>query len=220
MIVSKRQIHPLVGILLSISITIYALLFAKSFNTLYVLLGIYLLFILLGFYKAALRVMPLSIVIIGIFALLTFLVSKSLESFYPLLNRLLGLMVAIIPGMNIRRSDLTRCLNQMHVPKAISLGMLIALSFIPLLRCEIRKIKEAIKIRGISKFNLSLFYRAFLVPLATRISNISDTLTLSLEGRGFKMNTKSSIYKKVKIKGLDLILIIFITSIMIVGAIL
>lgn len=220
MIASKRQIHPLVGILLSISITIYALLFAKSFNTLYVLLGIYLLFILLGFYKAALRVMPLSIVIIGIFALLTFLVSKSLESFYPLLNRLLGLMVAIIPGMNIRPSDLTRCLNQMHVPKAISLGMLIALSFIPLLKGEIRKIKEAIKIRGISKFNLSLFYRAFLVPLATRISNISDTLTLSLEGRGFKMNTKSSIYKKVKIKGLDLILIIFITSIMIVGAIL
>ncbi len=80
MIASKRQIHPLVGILLSITITIYALVFAKSFNTLYVLLGIYLLFILLGFYKAALRVMPLSIVIAGIFALLTFLVSKSLES--------------------------------------------------------------------------------------------------------------------------------------------
>ena len=183
MIASKRQIHPLVGILLSITITIYALVFAKSFNTLYVLLGIYLLFILLGFYKAALRVMPLSIVIVGIFALLTFLVSKSLESFYPLLNRILGLMVAIIPGMNI-------------------------------------KIKEAIKIRGISKFNLSLFYRAFLVPLATRISSISDTLTLSLEGRGFKMNAKSSIYKKVKLKTIDIILIIFITSIMIVGAIL
>ena len=169
MIASKRQIHPLVGILLSITITIYALVFAKSFNTLYVLLGIYLLFILLGFYKAALRVMPLSIVIVGIFALLTFLVSKSLESFYPLLNRILGLMVAIIPGMNIRPSDLTRCLNQMHVPKAISLGMLIALSFIPLLKGEIKKIKEAIKIRGISKFNLSLFYRAFLVPLATAL---------------------------------------------------
>jgi energy-coupling factor transport system permease protein len=212
MIASKRQIHPLVGILLSITITIYALVFAKSFNTLYVLLGIYLLFILLGFYKAALRVMPLSIVIAGI--------SKSLESFYPLLNRILGLMVAIIPGMNIRPSDLTRCLNQMHVPKAISLGMLIALSFIPLLKGEIKKIKEAIKIRGISKFNLSLFYRGFLVPLATRISSISDTLTLSLEGRGFKMNTKSSIYKKVKLKTIDIILIIFITSIMIVGAIL
>lgn len=220
MIASKRQIHPLVGILLSITITIYALVFAKSFNTLYVLLGIYLLFILLGFYKAALRVMPLSIVIAGIFALLTFLVSKSLESFYPLLNRILGLMVAIIPGMNIRPSNLTRCLNQMHVPKAISLGMLIALSFIPLLKGEIKKIKEAIKIRGISKFNLSLFYRAFLVTLATRISSISDTLTLSLEGRGFKMNAKSSIYKKVKLKTIDIILIIFITSIMIVGAIL
>ena len=129
-------------------------------------------------------------------------------------------MVAIIPGMNIRPSDLTRCLNQMHVPKAISLGMLIALSFIPLLKGEIKKIKEAIKIRGISKFNLSLFYRAFLVPLATRISSISDTLTLSLEGRGFQMNAKSSIYKKVKLKTIDIILIIFITSIMIVGAIL
>lgn len=145
MIASKRQIHPLVGILLSIAITIYALLFAKSFNTLYVLLGIYLLFILLGFYKAALRVMPLSIVIVGIFALLTFLVSKSLESFYPLLNRILGLMVAIIPGMNIRPSDLTRCLNQMHVPKAISLGMLIALSFIPLLKGEIKRLKKRLK---------------------------------------------------------------------------
>ena len=51
MIASKRQIHPLVGILLSITITIYALVFAKSFNTLYVLLGIYLLFILLDFIR-------------------------------------------------------------------------------------------------------------------------------------------------------------------------
>ena len=34
------------------------------------------------------------------------------------------------------------------------------------------------------------------------------------------MNTKSSIYKKVKLKTIDIILIIFITSIMIVGAIL
>lgn len=34
------------------------------------------------------------------------------------------------------------------------------------------------------------------------------------------MNAKSSIYKKVKIKTIDIILIIFTTSIMIVGAIL
>lgn len=54
-------------------------------------------------------------------------------------------MVAIIPGMNIRPSDLTRCLNQMHVPKAISLGMLIALSFIPLLKGEIKRLKKRLK---------------------------------------------------------------------------
>jgi thiamine ABC transporter len=220
MLSSKKRIHPLIGILLSLIITIYALVFAKSLTTLYVLGAIYLLFIILGFYKAALGVLPMSAIIVGIFALLTFLVSKSLDSFYPLANRILGLMVAIIPGMSIKASDLTRCLNQIKAPKAISLGMMIALSFIPLLKDEIKKIKEAIKIRGVSKFNISLLYRAFLVPLATRISNISDTLALSLEGRGFKMNAKSSIYKRVNVKILDILLLIFILAIMIVGVVL
>lgn len=216
----KSKIHPLIGILLSLLITIYALIFAKNINTLYVLFSIYLIFIILGFYKSALRVLPIGIIIIGIFALLTFLVSNDLSSFYPLANRIIGLMIAIIPGMNINPTDLTRCLNQLHVPKAISLGMLIALSFIPLLKNEIKKIKEAIKIRGISKFNIGLFYRAFLVPLATRISNISDTLSLSLEGRGFKMNSKSSIYKRVKLKWFDGATVLLILGLMIVGVIL
>ena len=42
-----------------------------------------------------------------------------------------------------------------------------------------------------------IFYRAFLVPFVMRLVNISDTLSLSVETRGFSLEKRSyTVYKR------------------------
>lgn len=205
----ESKIHPILGIILSIAITIFGLVRSYDFNTLYFLLGVYLLFIIFGMYKQALMIIPFSVITIIIFSGLTYLINRNLNSTYAMTNRLLALSIAIIPGMSIRAVDLTRCLNQLCVPRSITLGMMICLSFIPLLNSEIKQIKEAMKTRGVeSIFNPKVFYRAFLIPLTMRLVNISDTLALSVETRGFSMGAKDyTIYKRVYLCLTDFIIV-------------
>lgn len=222
MMASKSKIHPIIGIILAIYIMIFSLVRSYDFNTLYFLLAIYTLFIIFGMYKQALMVIPFSAITILIFAGLTYLINKNIESTYAMANRLLGLSIAIIPGMSISSVDLTRSLNQLRVPRSITLGMMICLSFIPLLNLEVKHIKEAMKTRGVTSIiNPFVFYRAFLIPLTMRIVNISDTLALSVEARGFAMKNKNyTVYKRVKIKPRDVIIPIAIIALSVVVVIL
>ena len=76
--------------------------------------------------------------------------------------------------------------------------MLIATSFPPVLGAEIKRVREAMKTRGAgSVLNPKIFYRAFLVPFVMRLVNISDTLSLSVETRGFSLEkVPYTVYKK------------------------
>lgn len=210
----KSKIYPLIGILLSICIIVFALVRCYDFNTLYFLGVIYLLFIIFGMYKEALKIIPFAVITILIFSGLTYLINKNLDSTIAMTNRLLGLSIAIIPGLSIRTVDFTRSLNKLHVPRSVTLGMMICLSFVPLLRLEIKQIKEAMKTRGVSSiFNPKVFYRAFLIPLVMRLVNISDTLSLSVEARGFSMTNKYyTIYHYQSINIKDILLLILIIS--------
>ena len=72
------------------------------------------------------------------------------------------------------------------------------MSFVPMLKGEIGRVREAMKTRGAgSVLNPKILYRAFLVPFVMRLVNISDTLALSVETRGFTLGgSLYSIYKK------------------------
>ena len=131
-----------------------------------------------------------------------------------MINRFFALFLSVIPGMSVEPVDLTRSLVQLKVPRAIVLGMLIATSFIPVLKAEIQRIQEAMKTRGAgSVINIKIFYRAFLIPLITRLVNISDTLALSVETRGFSIeDTECSVYKKEIIRISDVIFVSGIIS--------
>lgn len=204
--ISKSKIYPLLGILLSISLVVFTLVRASDFNTLYFIGIVYIIFLFTGFYKSCIRVLPIGIILTLLFSGLTYLIYKNITSTYQMANRMLGIIVAIIPSMSILPVDLTRNLNQIKIPRKITLGMLICLNFVPILKIEVKNIKEAMRIRGVSILNLKIFYRAFLIPLTIRLVNISDTLALSVEARGFKIDGKSSIYKPVKLKLKDILI--------------
>ena len=96
--------------------------------------------------------------------------------------------------------------------------MLIAMSFVPMLKNEIARVREAMKTRGAgSVLNPQILYRAFLVPLVMRLVNISDTLALSVETRGFTLGKAPyTIYKREYFVASDLLFVLGIS----VGAVL
>lgn len=70
------------------------------------------------------------------------------------------------------------------------------------------------KTRGAgSVFNPKILYRSFLVPLVMRLVNISDTLALSVETRGFALGKVCyTIYKKENIALSDIVFILGLTA--------
>jgi energy-coupling factor transport system permease protein len=130
-----------------------------------------------------------------------------------MVNRIFCLLVAGIIGCSVETLAITRSLSQIHTPRALTLGMLIATSFMPYLKEEIKRVLEAMKTRGAgSVFNPKVFYRAFIVPLIMRLVSLSDTLSLSIETRCFSINRedKYTIYKKEIFGFIDLVFVLLV----------
>lgn len=127
-------------------------------------------------------------------------------------------MIAFIPDVSMPPSALVRCLTQLKFPRLLNLGILITLTFIPILQREINQIRNAMKTRGAtSLWRPQVFYRAILIPLIVRLVNISETLTLSVETRGFICNNiKPSVYKAIKIKTRDIIFAVLFLMIFVI----
>lgn len=202
---AKNFIYPLISILSSVAILVIGLLLAKSIKAYYFLGGVWLLMLCFGYYKSCFAVIPVAVIMTAIFCALTYAISKDTSATMSAGARILAVCVAVIPGMALPPWALVSNLSALRVPRMVTLGMMIALSFFPLLRKETKQIKEAMRTRGAgSILNPKIFYRAFLIPLVIRLVNISDTLALSVETRGFDVQGKDyTIYKKVKFRALD-----------------
>lgn len=208
----KSRIYPLLGIFLAVFIIVFGLVRSRETDILYFLAGCYVLFAAVGCYRACLKVLPIAILLGAAFGGISYAATRDFATARAMAARIWAFCVAVIPGMSIRPVDLTGCLNQLKFPRAITLGFLIALNFAPLLGGEVRRIREAMRTRGAgSILHIKVFYRAFLIPLVTRLVNISDTLALSVETRGFTMeNSGVTIYKKVRPHAADIVLFVLI----------
>ena len=208
---NKRNLYPLIAIASALIIMVFGLVMARTVVCSYFLLGALVWVILFGCYKQALKALPLFIVFGGEFALIAYFSSgKNFDSALAMANRFGAVFLALVPGMSIQAVAMTRNLSQLHTPRAITLGMLITMSFVPVLRAEIKRVREAMKTRGAgSILNPKIFYRAFLIPLVTRLVDISDTLSVSIETRGFTLGkSKYTVYKKEAINYMDVLYIL------------
>lgn len=197
----KSAVYPLLGIAISVFVIVFGLITAAKDNRscCIFLAGVFTVFLLTGFHRSCIGVILPAFAVAAVFGLITFLAGRGFDKALSIGLRFIAIGMAVIPGMSIRPVDLTRSLNALKVPRGITLGMLIALNFTPLLRAEIKQIREAMKTRGAgSIINLKILYRAFLIPLVMRLVNISDTLALSVETRGFTLEgNEVSVYQKV-----------------------
>lgn len=207
----KKNIYPIFVFISSLFLIVFGLCMAKSIKCSYFLIGCFLWLMVFGCTKECLRILPLFILVGGLFSMIAyFAYKKDFSASIAMANRFASIFLAAALGMSVEPSSMTRNLSTLKMPRGIILGMLIATSFPHLLSQEIRRVREAMKTRGAgSVLKPKIFYRAFLIPFVMRLVNISDTLSLSVETRGFSLEKRPyTIYKKESVCLSDLIFIL------------
>ena len=194
----KKNIYPLIAIVSGLLVIVFGLVTAKTLACSYFLLGAFCWFAVFECYKACLKVLPMFLIVGGAFFGIFYGATGEFMAALSMANRFGTVFLAIVPGMSTEPVAMTRSLSAVHTPRSVTLGMLICMSFVPMLGGEIRRVREAMKTRGAgSVLSPKIFYRAFLIPLVMRLVNISDTLALSVETRGFTLGKAPyTIYKR------------------------
>lgn len=195
----KTELYPLIAIAASLFVIVFGLVAARNENLCWYLLGVLVWLCLFGCAKGILKMLPAFVIFGGAFAGIAYAsAGGDVQAAISMINRFGALFMGVALSMSVAVVRMTRSLSQVHTPRAITLGMLISMSFVPMLKGEIKRVREAMKTRGAgSILNPKILYRAFLVPLVMRLVNISDTLALSVETRGFTLGgSLYSIYKK------------------------
>lgn len=207
----KKTLNPIVAFVASLFLIVFALVLARDVRCSYFLIGAYVWLFAFGCRKSCLRVLPMIIFVGGLFAVIAyFAYASDFFAAIAMANRFGGVFLAVAVGMSVEPAAITRSLSQIRTPRAVTLGMLIASSFVPVLRSEVKRVREAMKTRGAgSVLNPKIFYRAFLVPFVLRLVNISDTLALSVETRGFALGKEPyTIYKREAFALSDLLFVL------------
>lgn len=157
------------------------------------------LLVVAGYGKALARLYAFTLVTGAALAGLAVLLGESLPGAVMILGRvtLVGLSMALVATIDPTR--LSRALCQARCPRALALGVLISVNFVPVLKQESDRIREAMRARGVVLrwHNAAHLYRALVLPLLIRLISISDTLTLSLETRGFAVEGRGTVYRPV-----------------------
>jgi energy-coupling factor transport system permease protein len=213
----KSKLNPLVALVAAIALIVFGLALARMVECSYFLLAVYVWLFLFGCHRACIKTLPAFIIVGGLFGgIAYFAYGSDIMAAIAMVNRFAALFLAAIIGCSVEAVSITRSLSQLHTPRSITLGMLIATSFVPVLKLEIKRVREAMKTRGAgSVLNPKVFYRAFLVPLVMRLVGISDTLSLSVETRGFTLGKVNyTVYKREIVALSD---IVFLLAIVIGG---
>ena len=202
---ARRPVHPLAAFFSTLLTLAVGMVCARTpflFAYVGVLAAVFLGY---GFYMAVL-LLTLGMGVFGVVAGgISALVSGTLDQFWITPARCLLIGVCVVPMLSTPPAQLTRSLNQLKFPRLMTLGMLVTVRFIPILYSEIWQIRDAMRSRGLDTrwyspawYRPGNLYRAFLVPLVMRAVSISDTLSLSVETRGFDPeNRDATVYRPV-----------------------
>ncbi len=184
----KKPLNPAIALVCGVFVVVFGLVVATQQNAWYFFVVCAVVMLIFGFWRALVKVGIALVVIGGIFATISYFANGSWVAARTMIYRFCAILLGMVGGMSIRTVDMTRCFQQMRVARHITLGMLIAMSFTPTLRTEIARVREAMRTRGAGGIlNIRILYRALLLPFVMRLVNISDTLALSVETRGFVM---------------------------------
>lgn len=210
---SSKPLHPLVSLASTIVVLAVGLFYAKHSLFFVYILGFILIYSAFGFGKTAVKALLVFIPVSAVFGLFSFLFQQDFNIALQMAGRVILFGVSALPMVTLPPINLTRALAGLGVPRILTLGMLISIRFVPVVAAEVRRVREAMRTRGVR----GSFYRAFVIPVMIRLMNISDTMALSLETRAFSTGKEPvSVYEPVTFKLRDflycLVLVMAISS--------
>jgi len=212
---AKNPVHPIAAFFCSMLVLTVGMVCSRTpyiFAYIAVLAAVFLAY---GF-AMAVALLTLGMGVFGVVAGgISALINGTLDMFWITPARCLLIGVCVVPLLSVPPAQLTRALNQLRFPRMLTLGMLITIRFVPIVFGEIWQIRDAMRSRGIDTRWWSIrawapkqVYRAFLVPMVMRVVGISDTLSLSVETRGFDAKDhNATVYKPVAFKARDAVFI-------------
>jgi energy-coupling factor transport system permease protein len=200
-----NPVYPPLCFLFSVVALCGGLLNAKQEHFGCLLAAVCLVYPFFGYGRVLLKCLAVFIPLSAAVAMLSWLAARDGTAAAQMAGRVLLLGLCAVPLISMPPICLTRCLTQARCPRVLTLGMLVAIRFVPVLMGEMKRILEAMKTRGVRlTLNPSVFYRAFLVPLIMRLIGISEILSLSIETRGFSLSeSTASIYRPVRFTARD-----------------
>jgi energy-coupling factor transport system permease protein len=204
----KNPLYPLCCVAFSAAMLMGGLLISKRPSFALLLAAVCVVYVCFGYGLIFLRCMKIVLPVCLIVGAVTLLVRGAPWDAAPALataGRIFLLGLCAVPLISLPPVNLTRCLTQLKCPRALTIGMLVAIRFIPVVVAEMFRIREAMMTRGVRlTLNPSYVYRAFLIPFVMRLIGISDILALSLETRGFDMDGKdASVFRRVSFDARD-----------------
>lgn len=217
-----KPVYPILSLIISMLIFLFGLFIAKEITIIYFLGALTVVFIIYGYGKVLRKAMPMFIVIGAIVGAGAMISSGNIMVGIQTLGRIMLLAYSSVIMVALAPIKLARNLVQLGAPRVLTLGMLATIRFIPILIGEIKQIREAMKSRGIHLkiTDMSMLYRAFIIPFLMRLISISDIMAVSMETRGFSLKDKCTIvYERVEFSIRDAIFALLILSI-ILGVIL
>ena len=211
----KNGLYPIIALLSTVLIFFSGLLLVDSTIVYFYLLLLISIFILFGYGKIIFLVLIMFMPIASLSAGMALSFGSKEQALQTGL-RMLILGMSATPTCVMQPIDLVRNMNQVGLPKWLSLGTLISIKFTTLIRQEMKQIQMAMKVRGMSAtwYHPQVWYRGLIIPFIIRLMSISDLLTVSLETRAYSIKEKNTtVYKIVSVKAMDIIYSICICSI-------
>ena len=216
----RRPVYPLAAVFSSVIILLCG--FFASMNAKVCaayIIALCLLYTAFGYWKILWKAF-LIFALLGIISASATFFSHKYTTALVSVFRFLILGLSSVTLVSTKAISLTRSLDSIHMPRAITLGMLVTVRFIPILRSETKRIRDAMKTRGVG-FSSRTLYRAFLLPFVMQLINFSDILALSVETRGFSLTEKeATVYKEVPFTARDTaysVLIIAVSAAAVIG---
>ena len=196
----KNPVYPLLCIAFAAIALLGGLLISKRPAFPCLLAAICLVYTFFGYGRVLLKCLLIFVPLGMLLGLLSFLIAGEQPAALQMAGRVLLMGLCAVPLVSLPPVNLTRSLTQLNCPRLLTLGMLVAVRFVPVLLKETLRILEAMKTRGVRlTLNPACFYRAFLIPFIMRLVGISEILSLSLETRGFDLQEKeATVYRPVR----------------------
>lgn len=190
------KIYPLFALISSVLWLLCGLVMINTSYFMLFMASYMVILILFGYGNSLLKIQKVALPLTLLLGASVFILYGAIKGQQHAMRIYLILNTAVLT-LSIEPISLVRILEKKKFPSSLTLGVLITLRFMTVLKEEMKRILLAIKLRGFENIHLKpgLMYRAFLMPLLIRIFSISDTLSMSLELRGFSMGKERSIYQ-------------------------